>query len=171
MQINAAKSAIQNILDLVVDANPSVVITPAQVTIGAPSVVSGTAGRNTEVTLTAVGGQGKTGSKTVAYTRLNPVTGPNASQATSGINTAVDATDVQVKSALVALFGLVDAEVEVSALVLPTEGVPGSITLAAKADSLLYVGETSVKLVTPDVEEDLGEEIVTSDLDGFEPAV
>lgn len=170
MKINPARSALQNILDLVKDANPQLSLNESQFTLSAPAVVAGTNGRNTEVTLTAVAGQGKTGSKTVAYTRLDPVTGPNEGAATTGVEVAGDASAAAIKTQLVALFGVVFEEVDVANLVLPTEGVDGSIDLVADADSLLYVGTTSVVLKLQAEEQDLGTEIAQSDLNGFEPA-
>lgn len=169
MKINLARTPVQNILDLVKDANPLLTLTEAQFTLSAPAVVAGTAGRNTEVTLTAVVGQGKTGTKTVAYTRLDPVTGPNEGAATTGVEVAGDATAAAIKAQLVALFGVLADEVDVADLVLPTEGVDGSINLVADADSLLYVGTSAVVLKLQAEEQDLGTEITQSDLNGFEP--
>lgn len=166
MKINVAKTGAENILDLVLDANPGLSLTATQFTLGNPSAFVGTGGRNTQVTLTAVEGEGKTGSKTIDYTRLNPVTGPNAGQAVTGVEVALDATDVQVKAILVALFGLVAADVTVADLVLPVDvDTDGSITLAAATDSLLYVGSTSVVLKAP-VEDLSG---IEGQMNGFEP--
>lgn len=166
MKINVAKTGAENILALVLDANPGLSLTAAQFTLGAPSEFVGAAGRNTQVTLTAVEGEGKTGSKVIDYTRLNPVTGPNAGQAVTGVEVALDATDVQVKAALVALFGAVAADVVVSGLVLPVDAdTDGEIVFAAAANSLLYVGQTTVVLKAP-VEALDG---IEGQMNGFEP--
>jgi len=166
MKINVAQTGAENILALVLDANPGLSLTAAQFTLGNPSVFVGAGGRNTQVTLTAVEGEGKTGTKTIDYTRLNPVTGPNAAQAVSGVQVALDATDVQIKAQLVALFGAVAADVVVSGLVLPVDAdTDGEIVFAAAANSLLYVGQTTVVLKAP-VEDLSG---IEGQMNGFEP--
>ena len=170
MKINLARTGIQNILDLVKDANPLLSLTETQFTLSAPVIAAGANGRNTEITLSAVAGQGKTGTKTVSYTRLDPVTGPNEGAATTGVEVAADATAEAIKTQLVALFGILPAEVDVSGLVLPTEGVDGSIEIVADADSVFYVGSTTVKLKLQAEEQDLGTEIGQANLNGFEPA-
>lgn len=170
MKINLARTGLQNILDLVKDANPLLTLAEAQFTLSAPVAAAGANGRNTEITLTAVAGQGKTGSKTVSYTRLDPVTGPNEGAATTGVEVAADATAEAIKTQLVALFGILAAEVDVTSLVLPTEGVDGSIEIVADADSVFYVGSTTVVLKLQAEEQDLGTEIAQADLNGFEPA-
>lgn len=173
MKVNAANTAIQNLVALVVDANPGLTLAPAQVTVGAPSVFAGTAGRNTQVTLTAVANAGFSGTKTIDYTRLGVLTGTAtaAAEAAAGIVVDVDATDVEVKALLVAQFGLVADQVEVEDLVLPVnESTPGSITLAAVADSLLYVGNEVVVLTVADADVPLGDAVTNDQMDGFEPA-
>jgi len=173
MKINAANSAIQNVLDLVIDANSGLALTSAKVTVGAPSVFAGTAGRNTQVTLTAVANAGFSGTKVVDYTRLGVLTGTAtaAAEAAAGIVVAPAATAAEVKAILVAQFGLVADQVEVADLVLPVnESTPGSITLAAVAGSLLYVGNESVILTVADADVPLEDAVTNDQLNGFEPA-
>lgn len=173
MKINAANSAIQNLLALVIDANSGLALTESQFTVGAPSVFVGTAGRNAQITLTAVPNAGFSGSKTVDYTRLGVLTGTAtaAAEATAGIVVGPAATAAEVKALLVAQFGLVADQVEVADLVLPVdEDTPGSITLAAVAGSLLYVGNEAVVLTVADADVPLETAIANDQLNGFEPA-
>ena len=169
MKINASKSALANLIDQILADNVGKSLTEAQFTAGVPAVVAGTGGRNTEVTLTAVVGQGYTGSVTFAYTRLDLDSG-TASPVTS---VEVLLADDQAASLakVIAAKGLVAAEVEGSAYTAPVDDTtPGTITITPKADSVLYVGgPVVIELTVPAADPDMGETFATTDLNGFEP--
>jgi hypothetical protein len=165
MKVNAAKSAIQNILDLVNGANAGQTITSAQVTVGAPSVVAGTGGRNTEVTLTAIADY--TGTQTYAYTRRSIATDAVASTAPAKVDTLVDDDQAESVVKVLAALGLVAGEFDYSAFSAPVDAdTDGSITLTAKATSLLYTGVRVVPLSLADTS--LASATPVTDLDGFE---
>ncbi|MNE00904.1 hypothetical protein D3C80_933280 [compost metagenome] len=165
MKVNVAKSAIQNILDLVNGANVGQVLTTAQVTVGNPSAVAGTAGRNTEVTLTAIADY--TGTQTYAYTRRSIATDAVASTAPAKVDTLVDDTEAEAVAKVVTALGLVAGEFDISAYTAPVdESTDGSVTLTAKATSLLYTGVRVVVLSLQDVS--LATATPVTDLDGFE---
>jgi len=173
MLINAANSAVQNLVDQIIADNNGLALTPAKVTFGVPSVFAGANGRNTQVVITAVANAGFSGTKTVDYTRLGVLTGTASAAAAAAAGVVVDpaATAAEVKAQLVALFGLVASDVEVSDLVLPAdEATPGSITLAAVAGSLLYVGNDSVVLTLADTDVPLETAVANDQLTGFTPA-
>lgn len=173
MIINAANSAIQNLVDQIIADNVGLALTPAKITVGVPSVFAGDAGRNTQVVVTAVANAGFSGTKTVDYTRLGVLTGTTTAAAVAAAGVVVDpaATEAEIKTQLVALFGLVADQVQVSDLVLPVdEATPGSITLAAIDGSLLYVGNDSVVLTVADTDVPLETAIANDQLTGFTPA-
>jgi hypothetical protein len=165
MKVNAAKSAIQNILDLINGVNVGQVITEAQVTVGNPSVVAGTGGRNTEVTLTAIADY--TGTQTYAYTRRSIATDAVASTAPAKVDTLVDDDQAESVVKVLAALGLVAGEFDYSAFSAPVDmDTDGSVTLTAKATSLLYTGVRVVPLSLADVS--LSSATPVTDLDGFE---
>lgn len=173
MLINAANSAVQNLVDQIIADNNGLALTPAKVTFGVPSVFAGANGRNTQVVITAVANAGFSGTKTVDYTRLGVFTGTANAAALASAGVVVDpaATAAEVKAQLVALFGLVADQVEVADLVLPVnETTPGSITLAAVDGSLLYVGNDSVVLTVADADVPLETAVTNDQLTGFTPA-
>lgn len=168
MKVNAAKTAIQNILDLVNAANTAQVLTSAQVTLGAPSVQAGTGGRNTALTLTAIADF--TGTQTFAYTRQSLATGAVASTAPAKVDTLVDDDQAESVAKVVAALGLVAGEFVASAFSAPTDAVTdGSVTLTALSTSLLYTGVRVVTLSLADTS--LATATPVTDLDGFDAEV
>lgn len=170
MQIDVSKTGLENLVAQVVADNAGLSLTAAQVTAGAPSTFSGGSGdQNTQVTLTAVEGQGYQGSKLVKYTRLGLDSGVAVPVTTLQVLAADNQAAVETKVATA--LGLVKADLTFSAYSAAADGVPGSITISAAAASLLYVGADKVLEITvPDVDPDLGDEITTDELNGFDPA-
>lgn len=170
MQIDISKSGLENLVAQVVADNSGLSLTAAQVTAGAPSTFSGGAGdQNTQVTLTAVEGQGYQGSKLVKYTRLGLDSGVAVPVTTLQVLAADNQAAVEAKVA--AALGLRASELTFSAYTAAADEAPGSITISAVAGSLLYVGADKVLEITvPDVDPDLGDEITNDELNGFDPA-
>ena len=132
--------AIANLIAQINADNVGLNLTEAQVTVGAASArVPDANTNNTTLDLTAVAGQGYSGTKTITYMRLGldsgvvtPVTGLTVTAATTQAEAlTMAATDMH----------LVEAELEVTAFTAAVDGsTPGSITIQPKATSLLYVG-------------------------------
>ncbi len=169
MQINTSKTAIQNILDLVNGKNAGLNLTEAQVSVGVPSVFSEAENpRNSQVILTALGGSGYTGTKTIKYTRLG--VGQGVAVLPSQVYVVGAETEAEIKTAIATALNLVEAEIEVSALTLPVDvNTPGQVNVAPKVDSLLYVG-ASIDVVLAIAPEDLESAIANDQMDGFDPA-
>lgn len=170
MQIDVSKSGLENLVAQVVADNSGLSLTAAQVTAGVPATFSGGAGdQNTQVTLTAVEGQGYQGSKLVKYTRLGMDSGVAVPVTTLQVLAADNQAAVQTKVATA--LGLRESDLTFSAYTAAADGVPGSITISPAANSLLYVGADKVLEITvPDVDPDLGDEITNDELNGFDPA-
>lgn len=177
-KIDSTKSAILNLLALVSAANSALAITPSQVTAGTPAVKTDTGdGRNTNVTLTAVGGQGFTGSQTYAYTRrglndsvLSPV---------DSTTQVIGATAEAIVTALAAQLGLVESEVHLedpAAAGTPLTGAisnsPATLNLVSAAGSLLYIDASSQAIAFTWTEPtlDLATATPNTDLAGFDAA-
>jgi hypothetical protein len=177
-KINASLSALDNLLAILNAANTGQTITDTQVTAGAPSVKTDTGdGRNTTVVVSAVAGQGYTGTASVNYTRrglndsvLNPV---DSLTATTGD------TAESILATLVAQLGLVASEVHLedpaaagTPLTGAISGNQASLNIVAKAASLLYVdGSTQAIAMTweaPQVALDTA--VTVTDLGGFDAA-
>lgn len=177
-KIDASKSALDNLLVLVNAANVGQTISDTQVTAAAATAKTDTGdGRNTSVVLTAVGGQGYTGSQTVNYTRraLNDsVTSPDFAASET-----IGATAAAIIAAVAATNGLVASELHLEDPAAPGTPVTGAINnspatlnLVSAAGSLLYV-DASTQAITftwsaPTV--DLATAIATVDLVGFDAA-
>jgi hypothetical protein len=172
MKIDVAKTAQENLIALIVAANPGKELAANQFTAAAPVVIPDDAGRNTTITLSAVVGQGYgAGDATFKYTRLS-LAGVNVTPVTSV--RVVDGDDeAATLTKVLAATGILASEVDASDYNAPTDdSVPGMITLTPKAGSTLYVGEEVVIELTwaAEAEPTLGETFTVTDLDGFEPA-
>lgn len=167
MKVNIALTAVANLLGALNGDNAGLGATAANVTFGVPTAVDGTEGRNTEVVVTAVEGQGFRGSKTLSYTRQGLSSGAIASTAPSQIEVAANATEVQVLTAMVATLGLIESEVELLSFTAPVDTeTNGVAVIAAKVAGLLYSGSRQYPLVVP--VPSLDSAIATSDLNSFE---
>lgn len=134
----------------------------SHVAFAAPAVVDHN-GKNTSIVVTGKAGGGRTGSKTLYYTRLDlaqqftghpltssgPATGGTLAEVLADIATAtgvsIDAGDLSNA-----------ADVDFSA---------GTVTLTAKADSLKWVGSVVVTLTTDAI--DINSELTVDELAGF----
>src|SRR6185312_171149 len=173
-KIDSTKSAIDNVLVLVNAANSTSIVN-TQVTAGTPTAQTADGqGRNTQLTLTAVGGQGFTGSQNYTYVRrglndsvLSPVDSYTAAH-------GIDAT--ALLDALCTQLGLVNTDVHLEDPANAGVALSGSITadqatldLVANANSLLYV-DASSQAITMTWTHDLAAATPTTALTGFDAA-
>ena len=149
MQINPSLSALQNLLNLVDVSNTGGPTSVTQVTAGAPSVATSETDTdvNTQVTLTAVAGQGFTGSVTIEYGRLSVA--DEAAAPTGNVPIPGYTTDASAILALVeAYYGFIPGEV--SWVTPPTvpDSLPATTTAEIQASgSLVYLdGNATVNL-------------------------
>ena len=174
-KIDATKSALDNLLVLVNAANTGQTIADTQVTAAAATVKTDTGdGRNTSVVLSAVAGQGYTGSQTVNYTRrglADSVTTPNFHY-----ETPVGTTAAAIIAAVANTNGLVASELHLEAPGAPGVPVTGAINnspatlnLVSANGSLLYI-DASSQAITFTWDTALSSAIATVNLAGFDPA-
>lgn len=171
MKINIALSAVANFLALLNNDNPGKAFSATNVTLGTPTVAAGTAGRNTEIVITAVENQGYSGTETVSYTRQELAAGAAIATAKDiPVSVAPADTDAEILTKVATALGLLESELTISNVVDPeNESTPGSADITADVDSLLYTGTYSVTLSVPDADVPLADAITTTDLSGFEP--
>lgn len=165
MLIDVSKSPLENLVAQVVADNSGLSLTAAQVTAGNPSVFAGDP-QNTQVTLTAVNGQGWTGSKLFKYTRLSLDSGVAVPVTSVVVEEADNQAAVETKVATA--LGLRKDQITFSAYSAATEGAAGSLTLAIVANSLLYVGANKTVELTIAPEDLAG--ITNDELTGFTAA-
>jgi hypothetical protein len=174
-KIDASKSAIDNLLALVNAANTAQTITNAQVTAGTPAAQTADGqGRNTNVQLSAVAGQGYTGNVTVSYARrgLNDsVLAPNFNFA--GVQ---GQTASSIISAIAATNGLEASELHLEDPAVPGTPVTGAISnepahlnLVSATGSLLYIDGSS-QSITFTWTTNLSAAVTTTALAGFDAA-
>lgn len=174
MALNLAKTAQQNLLDLMNTANTQT-LTLAQMTMGAPVVYDDPLDlndRNTQVTISALPGSTEfKGSQTLRYTRLAVGDLVGASYEFQSIE---GSTLADVLAAVVAAKGLLAADVELVETEMPDwademiDGETAPLTLRAKAGSYAYIGEVTISVVEPvDGRERFATMYSVTDLDGF----
>ncbi len=137
MPINATLTALENLLALINAANTTQVMTPSEVSTGAP-VINAT-GLNTSVIVTSLANEGFTGAVTVNYNRrglTDSVVTPNFTLAGVTIND----TNATVLAKIAAQLGLVASELTFTGA-LNYMGPGGSSTgsIASNPGSLLYI--------------------------------
>lgn len=178
MQINASLSALDNLLALINAANTAQTITDAQITAGTPAAQAADGeGRNTNVLVSAVAGQGYSGTQTVTYTRraLNDsVVTPNFA-----LTETIGANASDIVAALATANGLVASELELqdpangNAVVTGAiSNSPATLNLVSITGSLLYI-DASSQAVTFTWQEPtvaLATAIATTALSGFDAA-
>lgn len=175
MQLNIAKTAQQNLLDLMNAANTQT-LTLADMTMGAPVVYDDPTDvntRNTQVTISALqGSEDFKGSQTLRYTRLDVEALVGASYEFQSVE---GSTLADVLAGVVAAKGLIAADVELVEAEMPDwsdemiDGETAPLTLRAKTGSYAYVGEVTITVVEPvDGRERFADLYSVVDLDGFE---
>lgn len=179
MNIDIAKTGIQNLLDLVNTDNPTANLTTAKVDLAAPVVAAGTNGRNTTVVISSKANQAFEGDVTVSFRRIN------VNEATAAPDTSYgyddDDTWAQLLAAAAAGLGVREEDVEITHYVLnavespisgngPADvlaGEAGQVRIAAKAGSYLYVGTQLLDMIYD--KPNLDTIVTVTDLDGFDP--
>jgi hypothetical protein len=148
MQINPSLSALQNLLNLVDVSNTGGPTSVTQVTAGAPSAATSETDTdvNTQVTLTAIAGQGFTGSVTIEYGRLSVAA--EAASPSGSITVYNYQTDAQVLAAIENYLGFIPGEVTLAASPTRPGTYPGTGTAEIQASgSLVYLdGNATVNL-------------------------
>lgn len=171
MKVNITLSPLANVLAAINAANTatSTNITEAQVTAAAPVVAAGTGGRNTSVALTGVNGEGIEGSRTFSYTRQSLDAGAVASTAPASVLVAQADNQAASVTKVATALGLLASEFDASAYTAPADQLtPGTVTLTAKATSLLYVGARVVPLNFADSDVAFATVAPVQDADGFD---
>lgn len=136
MSIDLGKTATQNLYAMVNSIYPwgfSSTVTSAT-NVGVYSAEGSPA--NTAITINAVAGQGFSGSQTIHYKRLDILAQVNPLPEAVTILEAD--TDAQVKAKVSAAYKLINAAIQLSNVVRPTAGVPGSCSIRASTTSMLY---------------------------------
>ena len=171
MKVNIALTPLGNVLAAINAANTATGtnITESQVTAAAPVVAAGTGGRNTTVILTGVDGQGIEGSRTFSYTRQSLDAGAVPTTAPANV-TVLQADDRDASLAkVVAALGLKASEIESLSYTAPADqSTPGTIQIAAKNPSYLYIGIRDVELVFADADVAFATVAPETDADGFD---
>lgn len=177
MKIDVTKNGITNLLALVNSANTGQTITGSQVTAGTPSVKTDTGdGRNTTVVLSAVAGQGFSGTVSLNYTRRalsDGVVGtPDYTLTeTTGLDASVVLADICTKLGLVASeLHLTDGQATPTTYTGPITTKPATVTLTVNAGSLLYVDGLTQAITMTWNDEALTTAVTTTNLPGFDHA-
>lgn len=169
MEINLAKTAQDNLFDLINTTN-AVILNDSDITLGVPSAwedPEGTNPRNTELTLTAVENSEFTGEVTIHYTRLDLDTLRDG--ATLEFTNTPSATIEDLRAAIATQLGVVADEIEFDVAEVPD--VPdgedsATVNVSPVADSLLYIGTAAITIWP--VQSELSSTVTTTDMDGFD---
>lgn len=149
LQIDRTKTANANMLALILTAS-TFQFAGTEFTIGNPSAQTPADPQeptNSQVTLTAVNGSGFTGTKTLRYARL--ALGQTRPGAKTAYTIGASDTLATLKSAIAVEHNLVESEFDLTGT-LPAQGAPAqTFTLTANANSLLYIGNTTVQVTYP----------------------
>lgn len=175
MQLNPAKSALENLIDLFNGQN-SQSLTADDFNVGSPVVREPDANpRNTSVTVSAkVGSEVYKGSQTFTYTRLD-INQVATIKALGEFQSVEGSTLADVKAFVVTSLGLIADDVEFVQTEFPTfedevnENEFAVLTLRAVSGSYAYIGEVAVTVVEPiDGRGRLSELYADTELNGFE---
>ena len=178
MVINTGMTGLQNLISLINSDNNVSSMTETNVSFGLPAIVAPDGlGRNTGVTVSPVDNMDFTGTPvTFIYRRLGldqQVVSPNLTYA------VVDSTTVaSLKSTVCTALNLIPSEVDFVETVLARDpldqGGPGFITqmnLAAKAESLVYIGTLAINCAWNSSDPEMSTVFGMQSLSGFNPVV
>lgn len=172
MKINTTLSPLANVYALVNAAN-ALTLDATKATVGVPVVRDPDAGNthNTSLTLTAVDGGGiQAGTTvTVTYERLGMGTGVAAPE--FGFYTDGTTQRVAFKTAVATSLGLIESEIDLTGVLPSAPGVTETMTISAKANSLLYYGNQDLLVDWLVVEPTMAESVTVTKLSGFDPVV
>ena len=171
-------TGLQNLIALINSDNAVSSMTETNVSFDLPAIVAPDGlGRNTQVTVSPVNNMDFTGAPvTFTYRRLGldqQVVSPNLTYA------VVDSTTVaSLKSTVCTALNLIPSEVDFVETVLARDpldqGGTGFITqmnLAAKAESLVYIGTLAINCTWNSSDPEMSTAFVTQILSGFNPVV
>lgn len=183
-EINKSLGGEENLLALINAANPGANIEQGTVSYGTPEAATAPDAqgeRNTKIVLTAVPGEGLSGTKTVYYRRLTLVEAGVSTETT--VNTS--GFDTSQPSAQTTLAGLVLNSLNIlpegvgiwvndawfdateNQITWPARGDSIQLTLRPADDALLYIaGDVSVTVTNV---QGLNELLTVDQLDGFDP--
>lgn len=137
MKINLGLSPLANVLALINTKNGSL-LNETNVTAGPVSPSVDDPDDNTQITLTAVVGEGYTGERTYVYNRYDLLGGrePDPDQV------EIVSTDSQaaIKTKVATAYGLKESEITISAVTPAAVGETTAATMSAVEGSLLYLG-------------------------------
>jgi hypothetical protein len=137
MKIDITKTALENIVLQVIEDNPGLTLSASQVTASDLAVFGGV--QNTQVTLTAIPGQGFSGTDVVYYDRMGINDGIGPDVTSVEVLLTDDQTAVEVKVA--AAMGLRFDELAFSDYTPAVNAsTPGVIGVSPKPTSMLYMG-------------------------------
>ena len=178
MVINTGMTGLQNLISLINSDNNVSSMTETNVSFSLPAIVApDVLGRNTEVTVSPVDNMDFTGAPvTFMYRRLGldqQVVSPNLTYA------VVDSTTVaSLKSTVCTALNLIPSEVDFVETVVARDpldqGGTGFITqmnLAAKTESLVYVGTLAINCTWNPSDPEMSTVFGTQLLSGFNPVV
>jgi hypothetical protein len=145
-------------------------LSPANATVGAPTALSSDpSGKNTAVTLTAIIGQGYTGTVNIDYNRLDIQADVFAVLAPAGATlvNAAFATNADLLAPLNAAYNLnlQPSDLETPAAAIDTSALPMEVTLNIALTSLTYLGNLVVTITAPQVA--LASVITDTSMDGL----
>lgn len=166
--INPAISAEANVLELILDANPDATFTVGDLAYGTPvTLTDHPTGKNTSVVVSPTANlAGVTGSVTITYNRVGMDGGVANADFNFNVSNA-EITSAEFLTQVATALGLREEEVELVGDVAPPEsGSTSTVTLQAKANSLLYVGQEEITINWSFLLEDM---ITNTDMAGFDP--
>lgn len=175
MQINLSKTAIQNVLALINDAN-ALALTTAEVSLGIPAEFDGGVenDRNTQVEVSAVPGSGYVDSVNVRYYRLDldVLKGVRVLSHTKNESSTL----ASVTEAIAIQLGVIEDQIQLTdeagdvLTELPVLGGQSrDLLIQAKEDAYCYIGSTVFTLnPVPSTDTPVEDDIQQRDLNGFE---
>ena len=174
MKINPEISPLQNLIALVLSANPGATLTEEQFVAGLPAViVEPVDGINTNIEFKSVLGAGYSRAVTFGYKRLG--LDEQVAEAPAEMTALHDCTQEDILTHLAAVLGLIETELQVDEYLAPTineedgtELTQGNIKISANEASLLYVGELNVVLRSF-VQPAMDDVFTVTELEGFVP--
>lgn len=137
MKIDITKTALENIVLQVIEDNPGLVLSATQVSASDLAVHGGP--QNTQVTLTAIPGQGFSGTDVVYYDRMgiNDGIGPDV----TSVEVLVTDNQAAVEAKVAAAMGLRLEELAFSDYTPAVDvNTPGQLGVSPKPTSMLYQG-------------------------------
>ena len=167
LKINVAKTAVENVFDMLNEANPAANVTAENLTLGTPEVMAADElGRNVSLVVTAKTAFTHNGSVAIKYRRLN-IADETVETPSVAFNIGQNQDWTALATEIAAAWGMLDGEIEFTPPNIETadHGDTFTVEITAKADSLCYIGSKSVTLTYR--EPSLASLLTVTDLNGF----